>query len=514
MSPRTALLALAVGLPLLQGCGPETPRFERVIVISLDTVRADRLGCYGRVDAHTPALDALAGRGVLFEDATCAAPTTLASHTSVFSGLYPHTHGVPRNGFVVSPENELLGELARSAGFETAAFVGSFALEKSLGLAQGFDTWDEKFVVDIDANHEQEQRPAAAVTDAALAWVERAKPERFLLFAHYFDAHAPYEPPPPFDAMNPRPGAPRSASLADLDGAVRAQQTRTLGKARGVQAVIRGGLDAHALDVEDGRALPQDEDLAALYQGELAYVDREVGRLLDGLEQRGLLEDALVVVFADHGETFAEHADTWNHGLWTYQTTVHVPLLFVGRGAGASALGARRVVEPVSSVDVLPTLCELVGWTSPKKVDGVSLVPWMRGERREHGPVFCEATQPPSVERPRGPETPWENALKAKCVRLGRWKLVRAPYLPREQLFDLSVDPGERDDLLRGRTDALAQAPLAELRAALDRFEKEARPRASRFDPTQTLETMKKLRALGYDEGAGSVDEPPPNSPR
>ncbi|MBK7877361.1 MAG: sulfatase [Planctomycetes bacterium] len=491
-------------------------RFEHIVVVSLDTVRADRLGCYGHAAARTPVLDALARRGIVFDAATAAAPTTLASHTAVFTGLHPHAHGVARNGFTVAAENVTLAELARASGFRTAAFLGSFALDRRFGLAQGFDTWDQAFDVDVDGNHEQMQRSAAQVTDAALSWVEREGPERFLLFAHYFDAHAPYEPPPPFDVSPTRPTAPRSASLADVDVAVRAQQRRTTGRELGVQKTIVGGLDAALLDGADGQTSPADEDLAALYDGEIAYVDRELGRLLDGLERKGLLRNALVVVFADHGETFAEHADYWNHGLWTYDTTVRVPFLVVATGPGAEGLAPRRVPDPVSMVDVLPTVAALAGFAAPEGLDGTSLVDAMRGGTLPRRAVFSEATQPVRVERPRTPATPWENALKAKCVRIGDFKLIRAPYLAREQLFDVAKDPGERRDLLRAGVEAseLARAPLAELRAALDRFEREARPRPSRFDPSQTLETQAKLRGLGYDEGANPDDPPPEHTPR
>lgn len=489
-----ALLALAASAAWWAWTLPPKTRFERVILISLDTVRADHLGCYGREGARTPHLDALAARGVRFEQAMTAATTTLASHTSLFTGTYPHTHGVARNGFTVSPENVTLAERLREAGFATAAFLGSFALDRRFGVNQGFDVWDQRFDVAVDGTHEQEQRKAGAVTDAALAWVEREQPSRFLLFAHYFDAHQPYEPPPPFDTAFTRSGAPRKATLADVDAVIRAQQARTTGTARGAARTIVGGLDAALLDSADGQALPADEDLAALYAGEIAYVDQEVGRLLDGLEQRGLLEDALVVVFADHGETFAEHADYWNHGLWTYETTAHVPLIVAARGNGAQGLAPCSVPEPVSTVDVFPTVCDLLG-LEMGRVDGVSQAPWMRGEWHRRGPIFCEATQPASVERPRTPTTPWENALKAQCVRSGAWKLVLAPYLGREELYDLGRDPGERVNLLQG---GLRAHQHAELRSELDAFTRSARPLPSRFDPTQARETAEKLKRLGY----------------
>lgn len=503
MSRSISCRLIAASLLALAGCGHETEHAYRTIVlVSLDTVRADHLGCYGNPSVRTPHLDALAREGVRFEHAMTAAPTTLASHLSIFTGVYPHSHGVARNGFTVAPQNETLAEVLRAAGYRTAAFLGSFALDKRFGIDQGFEHYDQRFDVGIDGTHEQEQRRASAVTDAALGWLQREQPGDSFLFVHYFDAHAPYEPPPPFDSMYARAGGPKQATLNDVDAAVRAQQKRACGKEAGAQAVIQKGLTRELVERADGHALPADVDLAALYAGEVSYVDQELGRLLEGLRRDGRLENALVVVLSDHGETFAEHGDFWNHGLWVHETSVHVPLIVRSFTTGASALAARAVAEPVSTIDVLPTICELAGVAAPKAVEGRSLAAWLGRNgavtpATSRGPIFCEATQPPACER-----APWPNDLKPKCVRVGECKYVDAPYLALQQLFDLSKDPGERTNLL-ATPGACDPKELARLLAAWRAL---AKPFPSRFDPAQTLETQRKLRGLGYSEGDAAPD--------
>lgn len=489
----------------LAACGHETEHAYRTIVlVSLDTVRADHLGCYGNPRVRTPNLDALAKDGVRFDQAMTAAPTTLASHLSIFTGTYPHSHGVARNGFTVAPQNETLAEVLRAAGYRTAAFLGSFALDKRFGIDQGFEHYDQDFSIGIDATHEQEQRRASAVTDAALDWLEKEKPGDSFLFVHYFDAHAPYEPPPPFDSMYARPGGPKHATLNDVDAAVRAQQKRACGKEAGLQAVIQKGLTRELVEGADGHAQAADEDLAALYAGEVSYVDQELGRLLEGLRRDGRLENALVIVLADHGETFAEHGDFWNHGLWVHETSVHVPLIVRAYATGAGAIAPRVVTESVSTIDVLPSMCALLGLATPTTAEGISLVPWIRGQdpvlsrgshteiRRERGPIFCEATQPPSVEGGK-----WANDNKPKCVRWGSCKLIYAPYLGLTQFFDLSTDPGERTNLHGMPVDCVERTFASELA----NWRALAKPLPSRFDPAQTLETQRKLRGLGYSEG-------------
>jgi arylsulfatase A-like enzyme len=272
-----AVAALACGL----GCAPESAgppsvtagaaRGYDVILVTLDTVRQDRLGCYGYEYGSTPTFDALAERGVRFEQAVTAAPLTLPSHATMMTGVTPPRHGVHDNGiYRLDEDNETFAEVARAAGYQTAAFVGCFVLDARFGLNQGFDVYD--FDVSERGLRPQmldfNERSANEVTDAALAWLGERDPERpYFLWVHYFDAHLPYQ--------SPLAGEARFA----------------------------------------GRP----------YDAEIAFVDREVGRLLEAVDP----ERSLVAVASDHGEALGDHGEP-THGLFLYESTVRVPMIVTG----------------------------------------------------------------------------------------------------------------------------------------------------------------------------------------
>ncbi|HJM56364.1 MAG TPA: sulfatase [Planctomycetota bacterium] len=496
--PNSLLLTALLG-PWMAGCGggAEPGSLRHVLLVSLDTARADRIGAFGDQAARTPALDGLSERGVSFDSVTSAAPTTLASHTSLMTGSWPHTHGVARNGFVVHEDNQMLAELFRQEGFHTAGVLGSFALESRFRFDQGFDHYDESFDLLVSpAGADQNQRRGDRVTRAALQHVDRVMDDvdRLFMFVHYFDTHAPYAPPEPFAKPFLAPGASATSDMRLVDEAVCAQQQAVTGQAFGhagaINAGLRGPLRALVGNVS-GRPGPVDAHLAALYAGEMSFMDKALGDLLDGLGERGILDETLVILVADHGETFWEHADLWNHGLAVYQTTVHVPLLFCfpdGRQAG------QRVSTPVSTIDVVPTLCELLGLALPPRCEGVSLVSALEGATLKRGPVFSEATQPWVAERP----GVWANAGKARCVRDGRWKYVASPYNQVEELFDLEADPGERVNLLGSDPSAQILATRNGLRSQLMSWQEGRDPLPARFDSSQMQETLQRLKAMGY----------------
>lgn len=484
-------------LALPAACGaadPEAPPYRHVLLISLDTTRADHLGCYGGRVA-TPVLDQLAAEGVQFGNANTAATTTLAAHASLMTGTWPHTHGVIRNGFVVDEANVMMAEVLRDAGFHTAAAIGSFVIAERFAIGQGFAHFDEQFVDPKAPTVYRDQRSAEEVTAALLAHLDDVEgdAERLFLFAHYFDPHSPYAPPAPFDSAYSADGAPVTSDNDDLEAAAGAHQHAVTGQAFGHAPLIAFGFSgpAQALVGSVGEPSELDRRMADAYAGEVAYMDAAIGTLLDGLRERGLYDETLIVVVADHGETFWEHHDFWNHGLWVYETTVHVPLLVHfpdGRYAGV------KVDEPVSSIDVLPTLCELLSVPVPQRCEGVSLVPAMDGLEFERGPIFVSATQPFRAEREDG----WTNREKPVAVRDGPWKYVRSRYNKVEQLFNLARDPSEQNDLMRRELKPRATKRLAALRVALDRWEASAAPLPMQFDVEHAEETMRRLKGLGY----------------
>ncbi|MFT7671339.1 MAG: arylsulfatase [Planctomycetota bacterium] len=512
---------MALAFSLACSCGSSVPEYEgaykHVILISMDTTRADQIGCYGGPVAKTPNIDSLAERGILFEQNNSAASSTLASHTSMMTGLYPRRHGVARNGFMINSDNVMLAEVLGSNGFHTAGVIGSFALSELFDFDQGFDYWNQEFDIEVDMRtSDQNQRSGDQVTDTALEHLDQLDGERVFLFVHYFDVHAPYAPPEPFLSQYVLPEGPRTSGFGSIAAQVNAQQER-LGVDK--RAVYNVGLTRELLDGVPGVSMPGDEGLAALYQGELAYTDSEIGRLLDGLEERGMLKDSIVVLTGDHGETFWEHADFWHHGVAVYQTNSHVPLIVSmpdGRGKGT------RVKQPVSGIDLFPTLLELLEIPLPEPVAGLSLVPSIDGK----GPLplrslVSEATQPtgPMIQEGR---MAWENQLKAKSIRRGNLKYIQTPYLRHEELYDLKADPSERNNLLQNPPKgspmnqmAVLKQPapklkgrLIELRQGLDKWRKTNKPRDSQFNTTQMADVLDRLKTLGYvgeveDDGHG-----------
>ncbi len=499
------MAALAAG-----GCGHSAPEWD-VVLVSLDTTRADHLGPFARdARARTPALDALARESIVFEAAQSAATTTLCAHTSLMTGTWPHRHGVARNGFTLNEGNLTLAELLSSAGMDTRAFLGSFALEARFGFDQGFAVFDEAFEVFVGAGGaDQNQRGGPAVTAAALRSLSEAPPKAPLfLFAHYFDPHAPYAPP-----ASVRPAGLPVGLAGDpltVERAVRAGQRRDLaveGPVPGLAGAVQAGLSPELVSQHDPEPAELDRQLAALYAAEVEALDASLGALFEGLRASGRWERTIVIVTGDHGETFTEHPDRWNHGLGVHQTVAHVPLMVRLPQAHplASARGL-RVREPVATIDVLPTVCGLLGLEPPPTAHGVNLVPFVqRGEDPPRRALVTEATQPwQGLEEGARARGQWLNWLKPHAVREGRWKYINAPYLQLEHLYDLEADPGEQRDLLAGVSpggspaDPEAAGALRRLRAQLLQWFGEANPLPSGFDPSQAEETAARLRQMGY----------------
>lgn len=290
-----------IGLPAY-GRAQADPAAEvrpSVLLITLDTTRADRLGCYGLATARTPWLDAVAGGGARFTNAFCSAPITLPSHATILTGADPVRHGVHDNGmFRLADSRTTLAEALRASGWQTAAFVGSFVLDARFGLAQGFATYDGPTSNDVGQQAEVVERPASAVIDGAIAWLARARADRpVFLWVHLFDPHAPYLPPREF-----------ARSWNEL------------------------------------------------YDGEIEYCDVQLARLHAALAERGRTANLIEVVTADHGEAFGAHGEA-THGLLLHDATMRVPLLVRGPGVPAGAV----VSTPVGNGAIAPTVLALLG---------------------------------------------------------------------------------------------------------------------------------------------------------
>lgn len=458
-------LALGAG-PLLGACGRRGYRgpARHVIFLSLDTARPDHFGCYRESWIDTPAIDALARESILFADHMTPVTTTLASHATLFTGKYPHHHGVPRNGFMVNAENVMWTEILKEAGFTTAGFLGSFALDSRFDFAGGFDLYDETFdILAGDPGVDQNQRRAGAVTQAVIDHLERGVPEHLFLFVHYFDPHQPYNPPAPF--------AERYAALGGP------------GREREGHPVLASGENVSP------------EYLATMmrYAGETAYMDSEVGRLLAYLREKGVLDEAILSVTSDHGEHLgdAPAGRPFDHGWTVYEAETRAMWLLRLPGG---AHGGERCRVQTSHIDVLPTLARYLGLPAPGGVDGLALDLPVPREPALPRVLFAEATKPwRDVET----DPRWFNLRKPRCARRGPYKYIQTLYSNSEEFYDLSLEPRERTNLLRQPTREQARIAV-ELRDALRDWSDAARPLPSHYESSQEEETRERLRSLGY----------------
>ena len=443
---KTALLGIAAGTLCLftVSCSrsPAAGRPSNLLLVTIDTVRADHLGCYGARGAETPALDRLASEGLRFAEVTSSVPLTLPSHATILSGLIPPHHGLRNNGAGKFPaDRQTLATQLSAAGYRTGAFVGAFVLDHRFGLDRGFDVYDDEIERDPVATEGgglEAERPGSVVVDRALAWLERTAGHDdgrpFFAWVHLYDAHAPYTPPEPYRSRH--------------------------------------------------RAAP--------YDGEIAFVDAQVGRLLDFLDRRKLSETTLVAVAADHGESLGEHGEL-THGVLLYEPTLRVPLIL--RAPGKLAAG-KVLGTPVGLPDLAPTLAGLVGWkpasdpktkTAPASTDGRDLsASLLRGAEPAQADLYAETEYPRFFG--------WSGLY---ALRRGRLKYIAAP---RAELYDLSRDAGEAANLL--------QAPAR--RADLDVRLAQAQTNARVPEPAAggSEEAVRKLASLGYIGG-----NPAPASP-
>jgi arylsulfatase A-like enzyme/cytochrome c-type biogenesis protein CcmH/NrfG len=361
-----ALLSFLIALP---AAAAERPN---LVLVTLDTTRADRMGFLGSTRGLTPSLDALARQGTVFEKAFAQAPITTVSHATILSGTYPQFHRVNDFGVPLPASVPWLPDLLRAQGYRTAAFVGALILDPRGGLAPGFDRGFDSYDAGFKAKRGKEDRYATMerrggeVVSRALAWLGQRPPGPFFLWVHLYDAHDPYEAPEPFRSRFAK----------------------------------------------------------APYDGEIAYVDAQVGRLVEGLRSARLLDGTAVAVVADHGESLGEHGES-THGVFLYDPTIHVPLV-LKRPAGRDA--GRRVAARVSAVDLAPTLLEIAGVTGPAAIQGQSLLALASAARAADRPAYAETDYP---RRAFG----WSS--------LAAWRGDRFLYVkaPRRELYDLAADP-------------------------------------------------------------------------
>jgi arylsulfatase A-like enzyme/Tfp pilus assembly protein PilF len=299
--------------------GGLNPQDLNILFFTLDTTRADHLGCYGYPRIETPNIDRLAGQGIRFENATSQAPLTLPSHSSIFTGTYPFYNGVRDNGgFYLESDKTTLAEVLQQAGWVTSAFIGAFVLDSRWGVNQGFDYYYDNFdfakykTISLDSV----QRKGGEVIQAFFDWFRGNWQKKFFSWIHLYDPHTPYEPPEPY-------------------------KTR------------------------------YGDHPWGLYDGEIAYVDSLIGNVVEELEKKGLLQKTLIIIVGDHGESLGEHHES-GHGFFVYDATQSVPLIV---RVPAPALQDKVIESQVQNVDIMPSLLELLGLPLPREVQGRSFLP-------------------------------------------------------------------------------------------------------------------------------------------
>lgn len=454
MGPKTALALLLACAGWLCGCQPE--RDPNVLILVVDALRPDHMGCYGYALPTSPAMDALARRGVLFEDATSLSSYTRAAVPSIFASVHPGAHGVLNQGKEVeklSDEYKTLAETLKERGYVTAAFAPNPSLNRAFNFNQGFDLYDDDFQIGVRGA--QEFETARRINERTLGWLRANREKPFFAYLHYRDVHAPYVPPPPYDKMFNRPARP----LTDFEYKSQPPDLRRPQRYRDLGTYLE------------------------LYDGEIRYTDDHLARFLETLSREGFLEDTVIFLTADHGESFLEHR-SWTHGSGLYEELTRVPLLLAFPGEKHKG---ERVEAPVQTTDIYPTVLELLDLEIPSQIQGRSLFDAIEGKADPKRPVFSEALV---SKRHR----PWDFG-RMVSVRSGGWKLIYNRWGRSGELYDLARDPGETQDLVDLHPERARQ--LLRMIAAQDR---ENAKRSHRVEGTEELpeDVVEGLKALGY----------------
>jgi arylsulfatase len=461
-----------------------------LLVVTLDTTRADRIGAYG-AEVSTPAFDAIAGGGALFLNASAVLAVTGPSHASMFTGSGPWDHGVLLNGVPIPEDRVTLAQVLHANGYNTGAFVSSYVLDGDKGFGRGFQVYDDDFGLlkggagltviqawDMARRHlapdaELERRGGDTV-EVALAWMEAQQGATFT-WVHLFDAHGPYAPPPPFDTRY-------------YAGDARNPANTSMAPVKNVAAYLKRSLEG----------ITDLNWVLAQYDGEISYADSQIARLLAGVDA----QNTLVVVIADHGEQLGENNVWFNHGDDVYETSVHVP--FALRWPGRVPAGL-RVEQPFEGTDLAPTLLEAIGIPRPPSMTGASaagLVGLGKGDGRQLARSLCFDREANVAGRESG------------AIDKPKWKMAgirdrTGRYVEREtggvaEYFDLSADPrGVTDviNLFQQTPDGAALLKLYEKVAKEQVLAGDAAARTSNVELSE--EERKKLEALGYLDGVG-----------
>lgn len=444
--------------------GKAPPDSPNVLLLTLDTLRADSLGCGGNPAVRSPMLDRLAIRGVQWSNAVCSVPMTTPSHASILTSTIPAVHGAIENKYRLHSANVTMPELFRKNGYRTAAFVSCFPLDRRFGLDQGFMLYHDQFGIPGDlrqaswlnriltfSNRHKMERIARHTNSLAVPWIRRyARENPFFLWIHYFDPHAPYAPP----------SLERSFYLERV---VEGRSYKSDEEKERARAVLPPGM----------RDAPQPGQPEALYLGEISEMDRAIERVFRELALRRVLDHTIVWIAADHGESFGEHGLFYTHGEDIYEPALNVPL--VGYNIGQTA---KIRTEPASLIDLAPTILKRAGIAIPDSMEGLDLFGTdlrMLSLVENFGLIMAH------------------NAVKQRGIRTADTKFILAVESQACELYDLTDDPSES----RNIADIDPSKAEQLTRQVIDEFTT-ASQRGFQSIPDQSSETLERLKSLGY----------------
>ena len=424
------VLGLFFAVPALRAADPP----PNVVFITIDTLRADHLGCYGYSVIKTPNIDALAAEGARFQNAYTPVPITLPSHTAMMTGTYPTASGMHDfSGNKLGTSQPTLASVLHDAGYSTGAVVAAAVLDSRFGLNRGFDFYYDHFDFNrlLETNLDEMERPGNEVMDQALGWLDKNAGKRFFLWVHMYDPHYPYRPPAPYS--------------------------------------------------ERYKANP--------YDGEIAFADAQLGRLIADLKKKGLYGRTLIVLAGDHGEGLGEHGEK-THGFFVYDSTLHVPLIV----KPPRAAKGRVVSEDVSLVDILPTILGELAIKPPATVQGRSLLPLVEGKASDDASTLYSETFLPRLH------FDWS---ELRGLQLGQYHFIEAPQ---PELYDLSKDPHELHNLF-GEKKAVSEEMRGKLTSTITRItpDKEMAEKTA-LDPA-LMERLKSLGYAGFSGGSGATTQ-------
>lgn len=392
-----------------------------ILLVTIDTLRYDRLGVYSDEHVRTPNIDKIASQSWIFDWAFAHNPVTLPSHVNILTGVTPIYHGISDNpGFVLGDGILTLAELLKEQKYDTGAFIASFPLDSRFGLDQGFDVYDDNYGTQNVLEIYFIERPAEKVIEPAVEWIAERK-QKWFAWIHLFDPHEPYAPPSPYDKI-------------------------------------------------------YSDDL---YSGEVAYLDSQLGILFDFLQKDDSIENTIIILTSDHGEALGEKGER-THSYFAYNNTIHIPLIFWIPGEKP-----KRIAENVSHIDIFPTVCELVGEDIPPHIQGESLIPIVRGERRKNREIYFESLTP-FLNRGWAPLTGFI---------MDDIKFINQPI---PEIYNMKLDLKEDENLAN-------KSNVKQFETQLDKLTRNLRGKeiAKRFEKVDVYE-MNKLKSLGYLTSATS----------